>query len=340
MRSGFILLAFLLSSISVNAIERAGQLSITEAMLWPTYFSSEGEGGQFQLYRSQFGIGWDLDGSLRTRFLIGSESQRQAPAYYNKNEASEDIAIIEAYADYQGLYGRVRMGLMPLPITYQNRIPDHELIFHDILVFENRLLARRDFGLSFYTGHNGYYTEIMAHNGEVAEDANDGNVWATARWGWSDQRKWQLEYAMQVGRSKAEATSTNGLDIAGFDINETAIWKFSQLSINWYDRKTNVLLEGLYGDIEQDNFKNRVSSYHLDVIHMLKPSLGLGLRYDQIDMNDKVEDDAKTASSLALIFGGENSTSRFFITATQKREEGTEDTNDELRVSWRLRPYF
>ncbi len=333
---------FIAASQSLFASERAGRIHLNEVLLWPEYYSQETNGGEFQFYRTQFGLNWELGNSLRTQILVGSEKQKPIPVYYQTEDASENLAVLEAYGEYTGVYGRVRMGLMPLPITYENRLADRDLIFHDTLVFEKRILAKRDYGFSFYTENNGYFTEIMAHNGEIDQDDNDGNIWATARWGWEDRKRWHIEYAMQVGRTKPESTADAGTAIANFNINQSAVWKFTQLSIHWYDRKWDVVLEGLYGDIEQssNDYKNRLSSYHADVIHMVKPHWGFGLRYDRIDLNEKLENDAEQASSLSLIFGGENDTSRFFITATKREEEGTEVLNDELRISWRLRPYF
>lgn len=329
-----------ISPIAAQSQESAGTLSITEAMVRPTYFSKEKEGGEFLLGDSQFGIGWDLNEKLRTRFLLGSLTQRQAPIFYQSTEASDELGFIEAYGEFEGLYGKLRMGLMPIPLGYENRVPDRNLIFPVSQLFSSRLLARRDYGLSFYTENNGYFTEIMAHNGEVDEPNKDGNIWASSRWGWTDTRRWHVEFAMQVGRTEAESTSANGSNIADFDVNRTATWKFSLLSLNYFKRKWNVVLEGLYGDIEQDNFKNRVYSYHMDVTYMWTSSFGLAARYDQLDLNDRVEGDAQDISSLSFIFGAENETSRFFVTLSKKNEQGLEIPNDELRLSWRIRPYF
>lgn len=321
--------------------ERAGELYISEVLLRPTYFSTERVGGEFSLADSQFGVGWDLQPHLQAHFLVGSLSERQAPLYYQSDEAGDEVGFIEAYGSYEGIYGRLNMGLMPVPMGYENRVADRELIFPEAQVYESRVIARRDYGLSFYTGHNGYFTEIMAHNGEVAEKPGDGNIWATSRWGWTDDRRTHVQIAAQAGRTEAASTNTAGdTAIAGFDKSKTATWRLTQLTVHWFPRKWDVILEGLYGEVDQDGFQNQFESYRLDLIHMINPSFGAALRYDYLDLDKKKSSDAQATSSLALIFGGSDGTSRFYLIGSKKTEEGTELPNDELRLVWRIRPYF
>lgn len=337
----YLIIALGFSPLVLKAQERAGQLSISEVLLRPTYLSTEGLGGKFSLSDSQFGVGWDMQPHMRARFLVGSLTQRQAPLYYQSTEAADQIGFVEAYGEYQGIYGKVAMGLMPLPMGYENRVPDRELIFPDAQIYSQRIVARRDYGFSFYTGHNGYFTEIMAHNGEGAETNDDGNIWVTSRWGWSDDRRTHVQVSAQAGRTEAASTNTSGdTSIAGFDKSLSATWRLTQLTLHWYPRKWDVILEGLYGEVEQKEFQNQFESYRLDVIHRISSGFGMGLRYDYLDRNKKLNDDAESVSSLALIFGGDDDTSRVYLIGSKKTEEGTELPNDELRLVWRIRPYF
>jgi hypothetical protein len=339
----FILLAAVnLGSLATFAQERAGTLRLDEVYLEPTFISKEREGGRFGLNETSFSLSWNYQDSFRSVLSVGSLVERYTPqVYLSDDDVNEGFGVYEAFGEYQGIYGRVRFGLLPLNYGYGGYQNKRALVFPRPMIYEERVVARRDFGLSLSTQYNGYYTEIVAHNGELDEKARDGRIWTTANWGWTNENNLRVQLSMQVGQTGAEATTgplTPGL--AGFDYSQDALWRFADLSLHWFPRKWEVVLQASIGEREQGNDRGTLSANNLDVIHMFRPGLGLGLRYEVYDPDRDQDGDDITNTSIALVTGTAENTSRVFLIYNARSQGGSSAALDEFRLVWRLIPYF
>lgn len=320
--------------------EKVGRLTVEEVLLRPTYISTEIKGGEFSLSDSSFKIRWQKDQNLSATVGVGSILERGIPAYYLSTTPDDALGFYEVYADYQGLYGRLRAGLQPLNFGFYGAQPGAERIFQRPLIYQNRIIGLRDYGVSFYTGHNGFYTELIGHNGEVDHKPNDGNLWVTARWGWSNERNLRVQVSAQTGRTKPVSTAEGDSTLAGWNRADSARWRFGALSVNWFPRRWEVTAQVMAGEREQESSEGGIFSAQLEVINYIGDRWGWGLRHDEFDPNDKQSGDKQMQVSGLLFVKSDDSTSLFSIVISKNLEEINQQSNDQVLLGWRLTPYI
>jgi hypothetical protein len=336
-----LLFSFAAPAAEFEAGERIGEFFIQDIILRPTFFSRESEGGEFSLGESLIRFSWRRDQKLSTQFALGSLTERPIPRYYDAQDTVDTIGVVEAFMEYQGVYGRMRMGVMPLNFGYEGYLPNASLNFNRSQLYLNRYIIFRDFGLSIYSEFNGFYTEVIAHNGEGGATNQDGKIWLTPRWGWTNDRELRVQVSGQAGYTGPEATATNGASgFMGFDNNKGALWRFGAFTVHYFPKNWDIVLQANYGELEQGGARGSFSGEQLDLFHFFKNGWGLGFRYDNLDPNRNVSDDAITNSSLAIVYGDKGATSRVYLITTKRVEEGTDISSDELRFIWRVTPYF
>ena len=326
------------STVAYGA-ERVGILDVSEVLLRPALILVEGDGMEFDLQDSRFKVGWRRDRNFSSTLAIGSRSSTNLPQFFSEEAPDRDLGIFEAYAQYEGVYGRFRAGLIPLSFGHDATVSAHDRVFPRPMIYSERLVALRDFGVSFYTSYNGYYTELIAHNGEIDHKPNDGNLWLTSRWGWSNERDFSVQISAQAGSTNKEATENGASGLAGFDSERDAQWRSASFFAAWNSRKWEVVYQSSSGEVEQDSDKGRFVSHQFDLTHYFRPTFGMGLRYDSLDPNTRESGDQETRSSLVLIFQSEDGSSAVHLVGTKRRLEKNDINNDEIRLSWRLTPF-
>lgn len=335
----YLIILSLIGSVKVLGAEKIGTLDVSEVMLRPGLVLTEGQGMEFDLQDSRFKVGWKRDRKFSSVISIGSKSSMNLPQYFRSENLDDDLGIFEAYAQYEGIYGRFRAGLIPLYFGHDATVSAHQRVFPRPMIYSERTVALRDFGASFYTSYNGYYTEIIAHNGEIDHKPNDGNTWLTSRWGWSNERDFRVQVSAQAGTTDKEATENGAAGLAGFDNAQDAQWRAASFFAAWTPRKWQVVYQSSSGEVEQDDNKGRYISHQFDLTHYFRPTFGMGLRYDSFDPNTRESGDQETRTSLALIFQSQDGSSAVHLIGTKRREEKNDRSNDELRLSWRLTPF-
>jgi hypothetical protein len=340
-----LILAFEAQAQDAISVEKIGRLTVEEILLRPTYSSIENKGGDFGFDDSSFKVRWQKDNNVSATIAVGSVLQKNIPAYYVSATPSDTLGFYEAYADYQGLYGRVRAGLQPLNFGFYGAQPNGERIFPRPLVYQQRMIGLRDYGVSFYTAHNGFYTELIGHNGEVDNKPADGNVWATARWGWGNDRNIRVQASAQTGRTKVVSTTAGSTNYAGFDNTKGALWRFGAFSAHWYPRKWEITAQALAGEREQTDLNGKdavggIFAAQFEIVNYIGDRWGWGLRHDEFDPNDKVNKDKQTQESLLLFMKSADSTSMLSFIFSKDLEEKNQTPDDQLLVSWRLTPFI
>lgn len=321
---------------SVRADEKVGTLSIEMLRLRPTLLSHEAVGANFSLSDSAFGLRWRKNEKLSAYIEVGSELSRNLPIYYE--DAAEDrLGFARAYAEYDGVFGSIRFGLIPLNFGYDGYIDSHNNIYESALPYSQRIIGSTDHGISFHTENKGYYTQLTAHNGEI-DTTSDGRVWTSGNWGYSNSRNLRTQLSLQTGFVKGAVASTTNT-IAGVNSGETAHWRNGLFFINWYPNNWNVVIQLGGGEVKQDSREGRYTNSMFELTRAVSKNFAAGFRYDQLDPNRKLNGDILTDLSLALVFKSADSSSKIIILGTKSMEESGEIPDDQLRLVWLLTPY-
>lgn len=329
---GFIFIhIFFLSAI---ASEKLGRVNIDNILLYPTYLVEEGQHSEFGLGLSSASFSWVHSQNLSAVFRIGKKSLIN-PALHFIDTPDDSLGIYEAFGYLSGLYGNLRMGLIPVNFGLEGSWSEEQLIFPRSLLFDQRVMALRDLGLSYQTSHNGYYTSIAIHNGESDKNL-DGRMFITSSWGWMNHRNLNLGVSAQAGTTKPLSTSTVKNDfVANVDVNEEALWRIANIYTLWNPHRWYLMIEMYFGEVEQD----QVTKYHGghgDFGYQWNSYFGTFLRYDHFDPNEKLDGDLQRQASLALRVSDKYQVNTLFVTLIKKMEQGIEINNDQVLLSWRL----
>lgn len=317
--------------------ERIGTFSFEELRLRATLLSQEDTGADFSLADSAFAMRWRKDKNISAYFEVASEKNRNLPVYYAA-VAEDRLGFAEAYAEYQGVYGRVRFGLIPLDFGYDGMMRNYERLFNRSLVYTRGIIGISDFGLSFKTENNGYYSQIAAHNGEINTES-DGRIWTSGNWGYSDRRRFRAQLSLQTGYVTGSVSEGAVHGVGGVNNGETALWKNGSFFLNWYPPNWNFVVQAGAGEVEQDSGNGRYNANMLELTRFFSKNFGAGFRYDQFDPDRNSDGDMQTEASLMFVFKSMDSTSDVILLATKSIEEANERPDDQLRLVWLLTPY-
>lgn len=330
-------LLFFILPLRAQADEKVGVLTLESVYLRPTFTSTEDLGGESSLSDSQFSLSWKKDKNTSAYVTVGSELNRTLPVYY-ATLPQDRLGFVEAYAEYKFVYGELRAGLIPLNFGYDGILKPSERYFNYSQPYTRRVIGSSDLGVSFYTENIGYYTQIIAHNGEI-DTPSDGQLWVTGNWGYTNDRDLRVQLSLQTGYVDKEVSVGSTNTLAGVTNGQTARWRNGALFIDWYQRHWNVAVQLFGGELVQGEYKSRYKSNLIEVEHFFSKNFGVGLRYDVFDPNSKVSGDMKTETSLVFVAKSVDSTSALYILGTKSNEQTNEIPNDQLQIVWLLTPF-
>lgn len=335
--------AFFVTSIfmhpqSALANEKIGRFEFEQILLRPTYFSKEKEGGEFSFSDSSLSFRWLKDENLSGFVKLGSVLERRIHRLYLNTEPTEQLGFINVYAQYSGVYGALRAGLLPLNFGASGFEDDFDRIWPESRLFLNRYITKNDFGFGYFTENNRFYTEFIVHNGEVDHSPNDGNPWVTTRWGWRKER-FNVQLSGQTGRSVQAATANGSTTLGGWDRTRNAHWRTVSLGLNWQPRKWDIFFHATAGEAEQAKLEKTWGHLQFDFIRQLGANWGVGLRHEEIDDNRKMSGDKVSEESLLIYSKTQDSSSLISLVTTKVLEENRQTPNDQMWVQWRLTPY-
>ncbi len=322
---------------AAHAEEKIGTLSINDVRMRATYFSQEEKGGSFDLGNSAFGVLWRKDRHWSAHFTIGDQAYRNMPIYYSNTNPSQ-LGLVDAYAEYNGVYGRVRAGLIPIDFGYDGTLNEVHRYFQYSQSFSRRLIALSDEGVSFYTEHDGYFTELVIHNGSI-DQANDGNPWLTGNWGWSNSRNLKVQLSLQTGVVSADLTTNSTNTIAGFQPGITSRWRNGALFAEYTPLDWNVVGEIGGGEMVQNDETGRYDYQLLQVSRDLSRNWTVGTRYDFFDPNMAIGGDAETDLSVVVALKSDDDTSKLLLEGTAPLQQTHQVHDDQLRLVWLLTPF-
>lgn len=339
MKLSLLFFSFLVSAGGARAEQSLGVLQLDDLTLRPQGVFKEGKEGEFQLGESSLGVSWQLDQTLSSYFRFGAADLRGKPKIYSQTNTSTDIDLLEAYGQFDGLLGTVKMGLIPLQVSRDGLLRESELIFPRGQVFSRGILGLRDLGINYFISHNRFFTSMTAHNGESGSNS-DNKTWYSARWGY-DFRKLRLEAFGQTGSTTPQSTSTSTLDVARFNPNQDAKWRMGGFYVDWIPSRFRMSLEAMAGDVTQNKETHRFLTGHFDMGQIGESGFGWFFRYNPFDPDTRTDNDAQHNLSLALVMANSPKTSKLILVGTKVLEEGrSKIPNDEIRLVWSTTPLF
>lgn len=315
--------------------EDIGELKIHDLLLRPTFYLKEPGQGQFSIGESSVALRWELEQKYAGVIRIGSRTLLNPLAHYSST-VKDDVMLVEAFAEYNDVYGRARLGRIPVEFGYEGRQWERYLIFPRSLLFQKRAVMLRDVGVAYDIAQEHWYTGFAVSNGESDSDL-DGRAWYTARWGYRDDH-FEIGLAGQTGSTKPVATSASADTLANVDPTLEAKWRLGGLYTHLNDKVWDFVLEFYIGELEQERKTTKFSSGHADLGYDFTKRFSTYLRYDFFDPRMRHDGDMERNVSLALVLGNATRSSNLILVGTKVFEESHQVPNDELRLIWSLSP--
>jgi len=305
--------------------EHLGELKLSDFLLESVYSSETSfyERG-FSLGRSYLGATWNLNSLVSGKISFGSKKILVVPARYGAE--SRQLGIVEGFAQVDTPLGRVRAGLQPIPFGYEGGMSESEYVFYPTLLYQNRLLLRRDYGVSYFISYNDFNTYFTVHNGEAGED-QDERYWVTGRWSWSGPAKSEVGVSGTTGRSLDSLTGVEqhiraGNAFAGFHIYGLGFAAEGTMS-------SSFIRGSLY---------RQLYNWHVDLEHPLSDVVGLQARYDFLEPAHDVANDQVRELSIGFNIHSKYNNSRLYFLASTQWHEGVAQNHNLGMVVWRLNP--
>lgn len=321
------------------AQENLGHLAVSGLFLEPSFVYFEPSQGAFEAGRSFLAVSWTREPNLSAVLKVGSRSLIGTPARYGPAPVDQ-LALIEGYAQLDTVVGTIRGGLVPVAWSLEGGDTEERLRFPRSLLFENRAVNLRDYGVSYHISTGGFFSDWAVHNGEGGTDA-DNRMWFTFRAGFQNGRAFKVGLSGSTGSTTPLSTNATlpitPVSTAGYDVTQTAKIRLANVfgEANW-ERLTGVF-EITGGDVQQESGSNRLRAGHVDLDYNLSDKWSLLARYDQFDPssggNDSVRD---FMAGVALKSIYENSV--LYLFGSQRKYEGQPNDVHRVLLIWRMTP--
>jgi hypothetical protein len=335
-----------------ETLERLGHLGISDFLIEPQYVFSEAKRGGFSAGSSFVAFSWDQKEPLSAHLKMGSRRLIGVPSRYaatDPTERMDDAAVIEAYAQSESLFGRLRAGMIPIYFGLEGGNVEHELRFPRSAAFRNGWVNLRDVGISFQIRHEGFFSDWAIHNGEGGSDL-DNEAWFTARWGWRNRRSLRLGLSGSTGRTAQASTSVSdsssgpssglsfGGDEGGLDSSRPAKIRLANLFVQWESRPIRAAIELTAGDLRQGESELKARTGRFDFEYGVHHPLGFLFRFESFDPQTDREGDRREDVTLGMILKNRYETSTLFLLATRSVGETQKEGEYRCLLAWRMTP--
>ena len=326
-----------LGSFTCGAQESLGSLAVSGLFLEPSFVYFEPSQGSFEAGRSFVAFSWTREPNLSAVIKVGSRSLIGTPARYGPAPVDQ-LALIEGYAQFDTQVGNLRGGLIPVEYSLEGGDSEERLRFPRSLLFENRVINLRDYGVSYHMSTGGFFSDWAIHNGEGGTDT-DNRMWFTFRAGFQNGRSFKLGLSGSTGSTTPLSTS-NAISVqaAGYNFNESAKIRLANFFMEGTWERLTGSVEITGGDVQQDSGPNRLKAGHVDIDYNLSDKWSLLARYDQFDPtsadNDSVRD---YLAGVALKSIYENSV--LYLFGSQRKYEGQPNDIHRVLLIWRMTPF-
>jgi hypothetical protein len=316
------LLSWVFSPSQAYSQESLGTLGVSGIYLEPTFTFAEPKRSSFDAGRSFLAISWTREPVLSATLKVGSRSLIGTPARYGPAPVDE-LGLIEGYAQADSVIGRVRAGLVPISFSLEGGDTEERLRFPRSLLFANRIINLRDYGVSYHIGYEGMFSDWSIHNGEGGTDL-DNRMWYTFRAGYQVGRRYKIGISGATGSTTPASTDPEGTALpadsarAGLDVGQSAKIRLANFFAEAQFDRVNLLTEFTTGDITQPAGEGKLGGGHFDIEWEASESHSFLARYDRFDPSisggDKVNEymvgwgwKSLYANSVLYVFGSKQS---------------------------------
>ena len=321
------------------AQESLGTLGVSGIFLEPTFIFSEPNRSSFDAGRSFLAISWTREPVLSATLKVGSRSLIGNPARYGPAPVDQ-LGLVEGYAQADSVVGRIRAGLVPISFSLEGGDTEERLRFPRSLLFANRIINLRDYGVSYHIGYEGLFSDWSVHNGEGGTDL-DNKMWFTFRAGYQLGRRYKFGISGSTGATSPDSTNNQATNWdsakAGLNIAESSRIRLANFFAEAQFERVNILTEITSGDTRQESGDGKLGGGHFDIEWDTSDTHSLLARYDRFDPSvsggDKVNEYMVGWSWKSLY---QNSV--LYVFASKQVFEGASQDAHRALILWRITP--
>jgi hypothetical protein len=270
--------------------------------------------------KTQF-VSWvDVRGSIGSSSLLGRPSWSPQP--------TESVSLIEMKGTLHSFIGDIYAGQTLVPWGLEGQTLESQLWLPRSLLYENGVFPLRDIGAGFKTESDGFYMNIMVHNGEGGGLSNnqDNRMFFTGQWGYMGPVHTNFGVSATAGHIGLPYAQTStkvrgGNMFFGFNIFGLGLQ-----------------LEGSYVQTITDAATSDNFSVHSDIEHPISNHFNFIGRWEEQNPNTRATSNVQSRVYGGLEFHSVDNFSRLFLFAVKNYENITEIPNDEIRLIWRIAP--
>lgn len=324
--------------------ERLGKVFLSDLFLSPRFDYSEPKSGKFLLGNSYLAADWTRGELTSAHFAFGSKSLIGVPARYGAVNG-EEFAVVEAYAQLESEYGRIRLGLQPIPFGLESGINESNLRFERSYLFSHGLMGVRDLGIGYSITNAGFFNDWLVHNGEGGPDL-DNQIWFTTRIGFH-QNFFTGGLSAQTGRTNPLSTDPSGkwistpagsLGTTGINIDQGAKLRFFNLFFSYRSKDIEASFEVTTADIYQLQSDSHPNTGHIDFFVPFKEYWGALLRYDYLDPKDSLSPTSQRYT-IGACLRSRYETSNLYLYASREVLPAPINDSHQALLVWRVSPF-
>ena len=311
---------------SVQGSEQIGELKVSDFFAEPTFTTDSPGGGTtgFSIGRSYLGVQWTQDNVISAKVLVGPKSLLVIPSREGPDDKS--LGIVEGYGQADTAYGLFKMGMIPVLFGYEGAISEGESAFTNSLMYQQRLVLKRDLGASYSMRLGDAESFMAVHNGEAGPD-QDSRLWMTARFSLHGAASSQVGVSGQTGRwvdpvTGREEKIRTGNVFAGFRIYDLGLNGEATMSSSFY----------------QDTLDRQWLAWHADLLWPLLGEWGFQARYDFIEPDYSVGNDQRREVTAGVNWHSHYRTSTLYFLGSSQWQEGVSVPQNWVRVIWQITP--
>jgi hypothetical protein len=340
--------AFPVPSLADSVKETIGDLAISDFFVEPSFGYEDPNRGAFGPGHSYLEGQWQQrDHMVSASLKVGTQRLLGRPARYGIPDDPDELVLAEAYGQFEGVYGRLRAGLVPIAYGLEGGNSESRLRLTRSLLFRNRFVNLRDHGLTYRIENAGFFSDWALHNGESGTNL-DNETWFTARWGWQGGKFLRAGFSGSTGRTSPESTNprtvTTPSDLAelsaqaGLVVDRPAKLRFANAFLEWHDGRFRLQSEITAGDLVQDDGVRNLRAFYVDLEYLSSDSLSFLARYDRLDPHTGQDGNAQTETTLGLALRNRYETSVFSLFGTRIDHENHGPAAHRVLFVWRLTP--
>lgn len=342
-QDSFVLDPGILDQASVDQ-EKLGKVFLSDLFLSPRFNYSEPKSGKFLVGNSYAAADWTRGEIVSGHFAFGTKSLLGVPARYGVANG-QDFAIIEAYAQIATDYGRVRLGLQPIPFGLESGVNEANLRFERSLLYQHGLMGIRDLGLGYSISNDGFFNDWLIHNGEGGQDLDD-QTWFTTRVGYH-RNFFTGGLSAQTGKTNPLSTDPNGNlistpagsePVTNINIDEGAKYRLFNIFFAYRSKDIETTLEFTTIDIYQADRNYHPNTGHLDLYVPFKEIWGALFRYDYFDSKDSANP-TNQQYTLGLCLKSKYETSNLYLYASRSVLPAPLIDTHQVLLVWRVSPF-